>query len=831
METKGYHVFSRNDNVCSPNKLGKVFKASHNTVSRKPIVNDDNLKTEQLLNPLRPTERTWLIHPSPVSEAALEFTRKSQTTAFSSYSANLFIHLAELKKAFTLFILADLLFTLEKTFPHLFPKPNSLLDPTAITICLSEYCKQLVSVLDDTSFIARIDKLTVDFDRTVTTYLAIGVVPVDCHTQNQPNLSTSPSCSNGYTVKTFVERYLSALETSLNIFKVLDDITIKADTILTARNGVYGCSNYHGQPYVLWTFDTRPAFFQTGYALRTPIMDMMQDEYQYIFANARHRHQTLEKMTKTSVVVSSSLTSEAEDLLESARKGPLKFNPVEVMQTVEKEGENIKLLNMKAEVVKAASSSTNLPASVDSPLSSKMEMDALEAALDINTILEKSLAKHFKRMKPVDSEEDETLLEGDKFIPCIVQQRGRIHGAGPENSQREEKERTRVVQEKLLFQKHQKLKLELKRLEAEGAVLRTELISYIQSNATINYRKRIQETNLQVTEKKLAEAIKECDRKTGTIEKLEKLMAGIKDSVKTILKETNAGEDERSRLLNLFMRNNADSDFAVDAKYEGGQRKRQLLDFFVAILGNQTLKRHDAKDEEDSNQNDEKAYEQMLNESGVYVAPFFTNVLNKANLDGRNYSLPFEWMYDRRLEMFDGHGDDTAIDLVGRQAVTNTPELYILDVNPRTATEQDKVKRAIEGTNGRTVLDSVFQRTFLNVQFPVQGNVEASINVPLKEKWHNLTKRLLLLSGETFTKNGQRVGARVSTDSIQYFIVPYVTQYLGQRGYTKRLPTLVASVLDTTTSTTEEDYESVACSLHEKLVYIFIKRKLGSCAL
>jgi hypothetical protein len=166
-------------------------------------------------------------------------------------------------------------------------------------------------------------------------------------------------------------------------------------------------------------------------------------------------------------------------------------------------------------------------------------------------------------------------------------------------------------------------------------------------------------------------------------------------------------------------------------------------------------------------------------------------------------------MHDRPLERFSG---DNNFDAAGRQAITDTPELYMLDVNPKSVKEKEKIDRAIAGANKTTVLDSVFQRTFLNVQFPVQGSVDSSINTPLKEKWHNLTIRLLHLSGESFTKNGQRVGARVGEEAIRFFVTPFAAQHIGHRGYEERLVNLVSSTLE---------------GGYEQLIQDFVEKKCG----
>ena len=178
METKGTHVFSRSKNMPPASELSTVLEKSHMTVT----LTIDTDKQDVALRPLRPSERTWMVHPSPVSQAALDFVFQSQMASFSPYSADLFRHLGELKKSFTLFVLADLLFALHRHFRDLFVarKPATpLADPTEErTAAMWECCNLIISTLDDIGFVERIDALGSDFERAVKMYWTLGVVPM-----------------------------------------------------------------------------------------------------------------------------------------------------------------------------------------------------------------------------------------------------------------------------------------------------------------------------------------------------------------------------------------------------------------------------------------------------------------------------------------------------------------------------------------------------------------------------------------------------------------------------------------------------------------------------
>ena len=799
METKGYQVFSRNENVPPADVLGRVLTSSHKVV-----------KQNDFLRPVRPADRTWLIHPSPVSEAALDFIFETEKGVFSPYSSNLFKHLNCLRNAFTLYVLADLLFSLEKHHPDLFPAQISEINTPLLMNIVDASTRKLLAIVDEINFIARVERLADKFDQAVRMYLCLGIVPTS-RGKNRGIAFTRIKSD----VFSYVETYVSFLEATVDTFSVITTDTLLRDVVLTVRSGTYGCTDYAGVPYVLWTFGRRvPTYFKAGFACRPPLINMMQYEFQYMFANARHRHQALEKMTKTSVVVSSTLTAEAQAILDTTRRGSSLSNPSEMIQSIEKEREKLNILEIKANAIKmAANGSTR-----ESALDFKQQMAALEAAVDINSTLEKSLHRHFNRTKSNNRDSE------DQYITSIVQEHGMIHGAGPERRKQEIKEVNRIVQEKQLEQKNRKLRTEIAEFRKETDVLREELASMIHNQAKLDFQIKMKQTGIEVTKQKLAEMTKERDKATATLKKYEELIENMKETVENALNETNAGETERTRLLKMFTH----AEFCdaggqcVDSKYEFNQNSKSLLEFLHMILGDNATKENQKNIYRKESEKTEYAYEKMLKEHGICVMPFFTGIQNQTTLDACNYWLPHEWMHDKALEPFpkDGH---RAVDAAGRQAVTNTPELYMLDVNPETTDEALKIKRAIDAANETTLFDSVFQRNFLNVQFPVQGSVEESVNSHLKEKWHHLIGGLLLLSGETFTKNGQKIGARVSSASINFFVAPFLTQYMGRRGYARRIPTLVAAFLDKTAAEIEE----TGFAPYEQLVYSFCQRRLS----
>ena len=840
METRGPHIFSRMSHVPPAFKLNRVFRKAHNIVTTHiegsdetsdknncvDANNTDNVNDgiAAVKKELLPYERTWLIHPSPVSQAALDFAFQLQPTAYSPYSVNLFQHLATIRKAFSLFILGDLLLTLEHVFPHMFTltvKEKNTEDVDIENI-IKQHSTTLVSVLDKTNFINRVNKISLDFQRAVTIYLTLSVIPV---------LSPSDgTCMVNFdmarvakSLESFVEHYMSTIERIVSLYKVTCLKTLRTDVILTQRDGKYACSDYCGRPYMLWTFDASGSVCNSEHGVRSPLIDMMQHEFQYRFANATHRLQTLDKMTRTRVVVSSSLTHEADAILDEVRKGAMSSTHKEMISDVRKEHNKIKVYDAKSKLITDTLITPNSESNLASELATLKQRYALDAASQRSTILENSLRKHYREL----SNGNNTLLS-DSFADNLAQQKdttiniGTLHDATPNSSRKDSIQYGRIVQNKLMHSQISKVISEKNIFERETKLLRQEVTDMQENLIKLSYHNKIGKAEIELLKKDLQETKKQRDTTRAKVEDYGEIVEELKRSVAEMLDQTNAGEEERARLLGLFMR----KDDTLDSNHDNEARKRSVLDLLQLVMDSLPNEYEKYKNVTLS-ERDASMYDRMLKGNSVFVIPSFTNVPSKEALACFNSWLPCKWMHDKPLMdnvLMSCKTESTPLrkDAAGRQAVVNTPDLYILDINPTTLNEVQKVKKAIEASNGFTMLDSVFERKFLNVQFPVQGSVDSSINAPLKDKWHHVTHQLLQLSGERFTKNGQRVGAMVSNASIQFYVVPFVTQYLGERPYVSRITTLVAAILG---DVTLDDDDMASFSHHERLISVFLSKK------
>jgi hypothetical protein len=772
MDTKGTSMFVRQCRAPSPRKLDGIFKKCHGT------------------NKTTKTDHTWLIHPSPVSEAALDLAFQTRPTFFSPYSMDFFAHVTHLKKALVLFCLADFI---------CYAKPWS---PIATVL----------RVLSETSFCARIEtEFAAEFERALLVYLTLGVVPVSLRERKGgggggKKTRTSPSAAAAGSLPEATERYLQLLNSGSRVV-VVDVGNLRQNTLITFRDGTYGCSDYEGHA----AFDLQ-TFGRQSPSVRAPFLDMMQYEYQYVFANDRHRHQTIEKMIQTRVIVSSTLTKDASAALDHIRGN---LRAADRRPPPSEPSGKVDLLEAKAEVIKAAAVDPTEDDDDDFTQLTRQKLQALQSALNTNATLERKLRKH-NMDAAADDDDDDAVPETAYHSHGIRHSTNTLHGDPQKNV-------SKIAQERVLVERVRELSRQNGVYKRKMDVLRDELLAMLEYNAKLNYEGKIRQAKLEVNEKKLLAVTKHRDRAETALTDYEEVLLEMKNILRNTLDNMNAGARERARLLNLF----ADQKSAVPSSLDGSRIDRRVVsDFLTLVLGSNRAEKV-AIAAADTGER-QRTFDVVLDDNRVFVVPFFTSVQNRSVLNARNYWLPHEWMHDWPTVLMNDAADRN-------RAVTDTPELFMLDVNPKSERESRKLKQIIEETDGTllTSSSSVYERTFLNVQFPTQGGVKTSINDSLKEKWHFLTRRLLRLTEETYTKTGQRINYRVGEDSIRHFVLPFVRDRFGRRGHEDWITSAIVSVLYPAADDDDDDDDDTADdegrkeekkSPFEKFVYFCMKK-------
>jgi hypothetical protein len=265
------------------------------------------------------------------------------------------------------------------------------------------------------------------------------------------------------------------------------------------------------------------------------------------------------------------------------------------------------------------------------------------------------------------------------------------------------------------------------------------------------------------------------------ISKYDAMFREIRDVVDRTLTDTLVNEEDRTRLMALFSRRGELQ--TVDSEHDRHEDSA-VMSYFIDWLISGDGKRKISK--VGDTDRTRFAYEKILRERNVRVSPFFPAITSSARLRDHNHWLQQDWLRDKpvlgRAAGADGGGGASASsrDAAGRKALTDTPELYMLDINPKSAKEMEAARDLIATHAGQTVLGSAFKRTFCNVQFPGTGAVEAVINDSLKQRWKNGVNLLLRLVPDSYTITGQPLGPCIGTDSVHSFVMPFVVQMVGQ---------------------------------------------------
>ena len=818
--------------VPTPDKLRTVFEQKHSCFTAPDGHENDGVPYPSEMEEAYCYEdatRTWLLHPTPLSSMALEYVFENRSSYFSPYSADLLLHLAPLEQAFVLYAVCDILSIIENKFP-LFLTVEAGEDEAETMFRVKEKMAVVTDCMERVNFFGRLRCLRGGFVRAMRYSMTLGVIPV-LVSQRESDMSSTMEelVDSPLDVLGVVQNYLKVFEVMSERLRVIDEVTLVKNTLLTVKDGVYSCTDMTGETeYRLWSFAEKTSFVP-GTLLRPPLMDMMQHEAMYACANRRSQDQTFEKMLQTKVVVSSGFSQEVDAIVkESLTKGIL--DPVQMMKEVEKEARQLTALKMKAQALKKATEGSGQEGAESSrdEHDYSREFAELEAGLDIAGRAEKAMLRvtGLGLEGPIAGDANvvgqlmDPVLD-ERRVPVIVQDSGLIHGGHEEERREVDQGRRRALQDKLLLVELNNCKRNKTELKREVITLRKEVLSLIEHSAVMDYQLRLKQIKIVATEQRQKEAERDRDRYKDSLLKYEDLVQTMERSVEKIVKETRGGEEERRKLKELFTFSH-DPQLSMDSRFSRIMHANKLKDFLSHVVGNGVPLQNTALREKRAERSPFR-YRELMKNLRLSCVPYFSEVTRRTTLDSYNFTLPYCWMHDTvipgcRME------DEWAEDAAGRQAVTITPELYVLDVNPKTPQEVERVRKAVEASSSKTLLDSVFHKNFLNVQFPVQGNVEGTVNAGVKEKWRCLCNTLFSLTGEKFTKNGQRVGAHVSHVTVEKYVAPFIAQYVGTRGNSSRLSSFV-SVYMISLQAQEDTDEHDGRTQYEKLIFSYLKKK------
>lgn len=769
METKGGEIFSRMCNVPNAKGLSDVLHKRHGVA--RPRKTDGGT--------LEPPERaTLLIHPTPVSTMALDlaFTRNAAALS-SSNSGEYSRHVEDLKDGFAMYMLADMLFMIKAKFPWLIPK----LDVTApADVCARDATRTIFNALDTVNCVSRIQQLAGHFKTAVCFQLALGVVP---YREGQRTLAVGSYATHQDPLVRVADGYLTAIEQANSLKSVLSLDHVTENVILTWRDGIYACSDISGnEQYRLWTFRQQATSRFGNSDVRPVILDMVQYEVQATFANERDRRQLIDRMAKTIVVVSTEFSRESEALFKSATSGPTAMTDDDVAMVASKVKQDREAF-LKEQAKAALVGDLTCDLSNDMADDSKLQHDIMKETVRANRELEKRLRDpKLNAVRHLDDGMPAYGFSGSNMIRSTFSQ------GGAKASEQQRKREVRVEQERVLQARLVDSECRVRELSREVAMLRDEAKKLGCANDTMDHLMKIKSLEMQHVERRSMILQREVESLKRSSSKKDELIDRMRNSVDKMASDMGVNEDDRNRMIVAFTNraNLAAAGVTGGTGWDTNEEQFQNMIKFFCMGGvkKSNVDRYEGRKRLD--------YERVMNEMHTKPLPVFTHVQHKSELATCNFWLQYEWMYDEPIDaLHNPPGEDC------RKPIIDTPELSMIDVNPRTDKDVERAYDVLTAINpkAQVTLDSLFHRRFLSAVYPTRGNVGESINQSMDKRWHTLCIQALALSPNSFTETGQRVSEHVGADSINRFVQPFFAEYAGAHAFAYRLPDFVACVL------------------------------------
>lgn len=788
METQGSQIFHKLFPMLNPSKLEKVLKNSH----RGRI--DKTLKHK--------SHKIWICHPSPSSFACIDMVFGLSGNWSPFFNESVFLHLNHLTellaKGFLIYCLFDICYqfpvinqykeVLEKI------KQNSNDDDTHAAAddlrhrYIRKVAKEYDAIFSELKIHETLVKLRKTFETCVRWQIALGFIPV-LQLENgnlkqemsQWALKHLRKCKNkGDFVQEYIAAFFACLEYGLKKNNVMKPVDVKHSIIITSQDGWYNATTYDGVDIELLSFDNiQPDLTSMR---NSPAGEMLSHEYLYLFAHDTNAIQTAKKLSQSTVVVSSEPTfslnvnkSRTEDKMnennieinslhdlkklyeqmsEQCRK-KLEYNPTATMllesekHTVDKTKawqELFKKLKHTAEIANITEKEeiTCIP---ETPITSTGIMDIYD---DPKTNMQKSI---------------ETLQQIDKR-------------ASQEQMQRDLRDSIRTIN-----------------------VLQTNLKKHVEQNAIDNLSILILKEQTGEQRKNINQLEKELEKSLKVKENLQVQVDNMMAMMQELTAHIGTSEKQRDHLVNLFVKgksiiNQCQTSEADIAWEMNPARRHEVVSFFLRLLSMGS--EHSCSQDSDPN-SIRKDFQCLVLKMKMEVVPLFKNMRNIQQLDLYNSWVPMD-MRDMCSSVISDtdtgkHKPDSNI-----IQVYETSSLKVIDVNPITVEEQDRIRKLAEHTSVEPILSgtgpggSLFSKKFFNIQFPQVGNVEGAIDRGLKETWTQMMKVIFKLGPPHYTVTGQEIMPCPSQQTYEQFVIPFMTFLIGSDDHVRETVALLMKI-------------------------------------
>lgn len=765
METQGSNIFHKLNLNLTPKKLKKVLKDKHS----------------YNFNSVNNNGKLLLHHPSPYSFSCIDLVFMLSNNWSPYLCENLSIHLNKLSqlliKTLIVYVLFDICDTFSAVDFHRCELQKRI--EKNKTECSGEDIRTDYIKYIARNYVNRFSKLNVhktlmkirkSFETSVRWYIALGFVPTQL---NKDLCMYSEVCEWAFHLYQHSKKYNDDLQMHLVTYfavlehkyrqnVILSPVSVKHNILISSKNGWYTATNYDGENIELLSFDELyPDCTSTKVSLAG---SMLPHEYLYSFAHDTYAIQTTQKLSQSTIVVSSepSFSLATKKCANDNEKNTLNSN-LNSLQNLQKLYEQ-----MSDEGRRKLEFNPTTITMLDPERPGHNQVKVLKDMFQ--KLKDKALTTDFNFL---DESEISTFPKGN-FVD--------IHDDPKTNKQKSFETIQEVDKKSYTQQLERKLNESVKTINS----LRTNLTSHIDKNAIDNLTIYILQLEKEEETKKVKSIKQELHKMTKLNTELTKQIDNMGNIVKGLTSRINVTKDENSKLVNMIMKGKClqeGTEGDMDTIWVMTPQKRtEIINLFLKMLN---LGKEENLVADKNSMTTEQQYENILIELKMEVIPLFYKVRNRKHLDLYN-SWVSKDIQDRVSSFSLLLEADQEAKEKDKIEIYETPSLKLIDINPISAEERHRIHKLADNTlDGSSILGgtgtsgSLFTKKFYNIQFPQAGNVDVAIDKGIKEMWNQMIKSVFVLDPPMYTITGQEIMPGPSQGTYEKFIIPYLTFILG----------------------------------------------------
>jgi hypothetical protein len=784
METQGSQIFDKLSSLLNPKQLKKVLHEKH----RAKMETSKKDKSKKIM----------ILHPSPRSFGCIDMVFGITNDWSPFFNENVSVYLNRLTQLLVKGIIINCLFEICETFSIIAIHENILEkilekcgeNKDDIDIMRAKYIrnisKQYVQRFSELNIYKTLIKVRESFEKCIRWYIALGFVPIQMFNDNSLKRDTcqwalkllEKKKNNSDDIQQHIVIFFAVLEYSLKKYEILSPVDLKHHVIITSLEGWYNATTYGDEYVELLSFDKIQADCTS---CRMSLAEsMLSHEYLYLFAHDTNAIQTTQKLCQSTIVVSSEPAFSINTNKTATDDKKNSFNwglaSLQELQTLYQQ--------MSDECKKKLEYNPTNITMLNSQLPDKNQIKVLK---NMHEQLNNKSLKDPLISTGGESQESELSSNSINLIMDLQ-----------DDPKRNLQQSIKTVQHLGKMSHLQQMERDLNGCLKTIEHLQSNITKYIEKNAIDNLTISILKLEKDEDKNSMKNIQKELDKVTKINDDLVTRVDNMVGVIKDLTSRVNISQEQNDEFLNMIIKGKSLTDQSTDSRLDlawtmTSEKRTEIISLFLTMLNIGTEK--DFIDDQFPKDLSHQ-YEDVLIKLKMEIVPLFHKVRNRHQLNLCNSWVPdhlkdkctsFKDLADSKVKIHDN-------DII---EIYETTSLKVIDVNPISKEEQERVKKIAESTQHGTVIGatgaggSLFTKKFFNIQFPQTGNVEGAIDKGLRERWSQTIKTMFMLSPPEYTITGQEMLPAPSQGTYEKFIIPYLTMTMGSDQYVRETVALL----------------------------------------